>query len=205
MALQKAALSAQKIAAPRDGVITALEIKEGDTYSGVAPLYSLSAAEKPPVLRAYTTQRFALETRGTVKGEWDEQATTVISVGTDGEGQKYVDFDLTAAIQDSHGGLSALIKEGAVKITITSRALTSSTLIEASCLREEDGGAYVYVAQYVDGGLLSGYYTVKKVPVTVIDRGENQVSVSDDLSAYRLIDREDRTLKEGMRVMEQTL
>lgn len=203
-AMLKAAQTLKVIQAPNDGMITALEVKAGDTYAGVTPLYAISSSEQPPVLRAYTAQRFALETKAAVKGEWDEIYTTVVAVGTDKEGQKYVDFELNQNILDAHGGLSSLIKEDKLKVTVTSRASASSTLIASSCLREEGGSAFVYTAQYTDGGLLGGYYTVKKVNVTVLDRSDAVVSVREDLSAYRLVDREDRVLKEDMRIMEQT-
>lgn len=204
IALKKVALAVGEIKAARDGVITAMDIKEGDTYAGAAPLYSMSAKDKPPVLRALSQTRFAEDTKATVKGDWDEQYTVVKAAGTNADGEKYVDFELNQAILDARGGLAAVIKAGKLKVTISNRASSTTTLINASCLRESDGQAYVYAAQYVDGGLLGGYYKVKKVSVTVVDRGDKQVSVTEDLSAYRLIDREDRTLKEDMRVMEQS-
>ena len=203
-ALLKAAQTLKVVKAPHDGMITALDVKAGDVYSGLTPLYTISSSENPPVLRAYTSQRFALQTKAAVKGEWDEIYTVVVAAGTDKEGQKYVDFELNQNILDAHGGLDGLIKEDKVKVTVTSRATTSSTLINASCLREADGGTYVYVAQYTDGGLLGGYYTVKKVTVTVLDKSDTIVSVSEDLGYSSLIDREDRVLKENMRIMEQT-
>lgn len=203
-ALEKAASSVKEIRARRDGVITAVSLKSGDSYTGDVPLYSMADAETAPTLRAYTDERFSVDTKATVKGDWDEQQTVVTNTGTDSEGKKYVDFQLTDKIISAYNGLSGLIKQGSVKVNISSRASISATLINASCLRESDGQAYVYAAEYVDGGLLGGYYQVKKVTVTVLDRSDKQVSVAENLSSYRLIDREDRSIQENSRVMEQS-
>ena len=203
-ALEQASTGVKEIRAKRDGVITSISLKSGDSYTGDTPLYSMADADTAPTLRAYTDERFAVDTKATVKGDWDEQQTVVTQTGKDSDGKKYVDFELNDKILNAYDGLSGLIKQGSVKISISSRASVSATLINASALRESDGETYVYVAEYVDGGLLGGYYQVKKVTVTVLDKSDKQVSVAESLGSYQLIDREDRSIQENSRVMEQS-
>ena len=50
---QKAAL--ETVRAPRDGWLTEFDLKQGDTYDGSKPAYSLSAPGEQPVMRCDIT------------------------------------------------------------------------------------------------------------------------------------------------------
>jgi hypothetical protein len=89
-------------------------------------------------------------------------------------------------------------------VSITYRADKTTTLIPASALRtDSDGSSFVYTVQQQYGGLLSNSgFTVKKTPVTVIEKSDKLVSLQDDLSFSDVADNEDRTITDGQQVME---
>ena len=109
-ALEQASTGVKEIRAKRDGVITSISLKSGDSYTGDTPLYSMADADTAPTLRAYTDERFAVDTKATVKGDWEEQQTVVTQTGKDSDGKKYVDFELNDKILNAYDGLSSLIK-----------------------------------------------------------------------------------------------
>ena len=99
--------------------------------------------------------------------------------------------------------MQKLLQDGSLQVSIVFRARKNATIIPASALRSEGEGEYVFVAERVYGGFLnSGGLKAKKTSVTVIDRSDKAVSVQEDLSYQRIIDRADRTVEDGKPVME---
>ena len=76
-------------------------------------------------------------------------------------------------------------------------------VVPASALRTEGESEYIFIADYSYGSFLStSNIKAKKTTVTVIDRSDTEVSVSEDLSNQSIIDKADRTVTDGKPGME---
>ena len=97
--------------------------------------------------------------------------------------------------------MRSLVQNG-VEVSITYRAKDSSTLLPASCVRN-DGSDYIFLIQNSYGGFMSSSgMKVVKTQVTVLERSDKTISVAEDFSWQQIADREDRTLSDGAAVME---
>lgn len=196
-------LKVQQVHAPHAGYLTKFALKVGDSYDGVKPLYTISKEGDAPSLRCDITDVKKTLKKGmkvTVEGIKGELKIDDIVLSGD---RKYAQIPLTSKQISEIGGLSALIGKQ-VPVTITYRADKTTTLIPASALRTDtDGSAFVFTVQEQYGGMLSNSgFTVKKTPVTVVEKSDKMVSLQDDLSFYDVADNEDRTISDGQQVME---
>ena len=202
-ALQQSLLT---ITAPHDGYITAIDLKVGDSYDGSTAAFKITPADSVPVLRADVTNvdKTLREKLKVVLTQTDTESE-IESLETSGDGKKYALITLSSKVLKSAGGLTHLLSESSIPLTITYKAQKSTTLLPASAVRSDGSGSYyVYVVQQnYGGGLLgSGGYTLSKTPVTVIESSDQIVALEDDLSYREIADREDRALSDGQAVMD---
>ncbi len=201
----RGALSVVK--AENDGYIVSIDVKAKEAYDGKTSAYTLAKAEDAPVLRADIS---ALKkdvdegARVEIAADWNTLKTKVSSVETDTDGRKYALIELDTDTLQSLGGMNKLLSDGEVEVSVVFRSKKNATLIPASALRSEgEGQEYVFLAEYKGGGFLqSSGYVARKTSVTVIDRGEDAVSIEEDLGYQSIIDRADRTIEHGKAVME---
>ena len=196
----------QTIVAPRAGWIATMNVEEGETYDGSREAYSMNAADTLPVIRvnlAGQQRTISPDTRADVVTEnYGTLRTSVEKTVTASTGEKYLYIALPEEFQEeSASALRGLMQNGA-EISITYRAKESSTLLPASCVRN-DGSDYIFLIQNSWGGFMSSSgMKVIKTPVTVLERSDKTVSIAEDFSWQQVADREDRSLSDGAAVME---
>ncbi len=197
--------SLQEIKAPHDGYITEIAVKQGESYDGSKAAYTISAAGAGPVLRADVTNVTKSIAAGN-KVTLESGATTELqSIEIMPTGQKYALIKLSSAVLKAGGGMSRMISETAIPLTLTYKAAKNTTLLPASAVRQDsDGSYYVYtISRSYGGGILSsGDTIVKKTAVTVLEKTDKMVSLADDLQYTEIADREDRALTDGQAVMD---
>lgn len=195
----------REIKAPHDGYITEIAVKQGESYDGSKAAYSISAEGAEPVLRAdvsNVTKTLAAGNKVTLENGATTQLQSTEITPT---GQKYALIELNSAVLKAGGGMSRMIAETAIPLTLTYKAAKSTTLLPASAVRQDsDGSYYVYVInRSYGGGILSSNDTVvKKTTVTVLEKTDKMVSLADDLQYTEIADREDRALTDGQAVMD---
>lgn len=190
--------------APRDGYITSISIKAGDSYDGIKPLYTMSLEGEHPLIRCDITGSQKPLTKGTaVSVEGLEKSVKITNISIEVGGKKYAEIALSDDNLSKLGGLTALMDK-TIAVTATYKAQKATTLIPASALRSEGEDKYfVYVVRTSWGGLLSNNtMTLEKREVKVLDKSDKVVSLEDDLSYVDIADHEDRTVKDGQQVMK---
>lgn len=197
--------SVTTVQAPSSGYITAVEVKSGDSYDGSKAAFAMTQEDALPVLRVELTGVDKTIRAGN-KAVLTESGTEseVTEVTTDADGKKYALIDLNSKVLKSAGGLARLLTQGQIPLTLVYKAQKSTTLLPASAVRSDgSGGYYVYIVNQTYGGILdSGGYTISKQAVTVLEKSDQVVSLSDDLSYREIADREDRALSDGQAVMD---
>ncbi|NLE20381.1 MAG: hypothetical protein GX623_06155 [Clostridiales bacterium] len=190
--------------APRDGYVSQLDVKAGDSYDGSRPAYSLSPQNELPVIRVNVTdteKKLTAGTRAEVEGLRNELA--IRDIQTDTDGKEYAVIPLDEEALGELGGLSRLM-DSKINVTFTYRAAQTTTLLPASALRvDSDGSRFVFVIRRDFGGMLGNQVQkLEKRTVKVIETGAQLVSVSDDLSYVEIADQEDRVIEDGQAVMD---
>ena len=202
--LDKLAAELRTVEAPRDGYITELALKPGDSYEGIKPAYSLSLEGEQPVIRADITDiKKPLAQGMKVSLESVKQSLAITDIRLSSDGKKYAFIELSPEALTALGGLSKLM---GVKtpVTINYKAAQTTTLLPASALRTGGDGAYfVYTIRQEYGGMLgNSSMKVQKQPVTVLETSDRLVALADDLGYMEIADGEDRAIAEGQVVME---
>lgn len=196
--------SLTSVLAPRDGYVSKLEVKAGDTYDGSRAAYSLSPQNELPVIRVNVSEsqkKLTAGTKAAVEGLKTELA--IREIQTDTDGKEYAVIPLDEEALGELGGLSRLMNSK-INVTFTYRAAQATTLLPASALRtDSDGSRYVFVIRRDFGGMLGNQQQkLEKRAVKVIETGAQLVSVSDDLSFVEIADQEDRVIEDGQAVMD---
>ena len=191
------------------GYIVSMDVKEGAGYDGKTTAYTIAKKDDMPCLRADITdlkKDVADGAKVEVASDYETLKTKVTGVVNGTDGRKYAEIALNDDILRAAGGMTQLLSDGSMEVSIVFRSKKNATLIPASALRSEgDGNDYVFVVDNSGGGFLnSGGMIAKKTSVTVIDRGDKAVSIQEDLSYQRIIERADRTVEDGKAVMEYT-
>ena len=205
MELEVLAAGLLEVKAPHDGYITAIELKAGDSYDGSKAAYSISAEGGEPVLRADVsniTKTLAAGNKVTTSGD---KNTEITEIEAEAGGKKYALIRISSDVTKDLGGMSRMMGMTDIPLTITYKAGKNTTLLPASAVRQDsDSSYYVYVVERNwGGGLLgSGGYTLRKRTVTILEKTDKMVSLSDDLQYTEIADREDRALSEGQAVMD---
>lgn len=200
--------SLQTVTAPRDGYIVSIAVNEGDTYDGLTAAFVMNEEETQPVLRAPlsdTTRTIADDTKAEVVSDvYGTEKTTVQKTMTAADGNKYLYIAMPESmLGENSSAIRRFISDGSVAVNITYRAKESTTLLTPSAVRTDGTNSYVWVIQNNWGGFMSASsMKVVKTNVTVIERSDKAVSISENLAYQQIADREDRALKDGQTVME---
>lgn len=197
--------SLQTITAPHAGYITQVALKQGDSYDGSKPAFTISQEDAVPVLRADISAVTKTLSKGNKAALESGASTQVTEVLQDTDGKKYALLELTENALREGGGMSSMIGKDSIPVTITYKAAKNTTLLPASAVRlDSDNSYYVYVvSRNYGGGLLGGSeYTVQKSTVTILEKTDKMVSLGEDLQYTEIADREDRALTDGQAVMD---
>lgn len=196
---------AAAIAAPHAGYVATVDVKEGDVYDGSRPLLTLTKADKLPTLRA----DIAALTRNVSEGmtvalnpdSYDAIETQVVAVGTDSEGKKYADIELTEALIKARGSVYAMLQEE-TPMTLIYRAREATSLVPTSAVRGSGDDRYVYVTEQNTAAFGGSTLRLHKMDVTVLGEYGGTTSVKEDVSYYTIAYGEDRAISDGDAVME---
>ncbi|NLJ65029.1 MAG: hypothetical protein GX337_06505 [Christensenellaceae bacterium] len=202
--LEKQRASIMEIRAPRDGFLTKFEIKTGDSYDGVKPLYYISQEGDTPMLKCdITSTKKTIKKGMKVSVEGVKGELNIDEIRVDADSKKYAYIKLSEKHISQLGGLASIMNSQ-IPVQIIYKADKTTTLIPASAVRTDtDGSTYVFTIERSWGGLLSNASeTVKKMSVKVIEKSDKLVALEDDLSYQDIADNEDRTIKDGQQVME---
>ncbi len=196
-----------RVTAPQDGYVVAISVKSGDTYDGKTAAFTLSNADTPPQLRADITsfgKVIAENTKVEVAGNYGTEKTKVENTALGSDGKKYVYIALTDDVISAKGGITAMLTNGKVEVTVRYKAKEATTLIPAAALRSAgEGSDYVYIIQRSNDGFLgSASMKIVKTPVSVLERGDTMVSVRESLDYQDIVAGEDRALSDNCTVME---
>lgn len=193
------------IQAPADGYVVELAIKEGDTYEGAVDLMTLTAEGSGPVLRADISSLNRDVAEGSVVVLRSERGgtveTRVIASGTDDEGKKYVDAEITRDVTAAIGSVYSLLEKD-VSMSLIYRASQNTTLIPSAAVHGSGDDRYVFTVETETSGLGTSTMVVHKQGVTVLGEADGTTSVEEDLSWYQLAWMEDRPIGDGDAVME---
>ena len=202
-ALSELNAGVQQIVAPNGGYIAEILVKEGDTYDGTSDLFTLTAPDTMPVLRADLSGIDKTITQGmsvTVTGGNYSVDTTVANVGMDQEGKKYADVTVSEDIIDAVGSVYSMTLED-TPLTIVNRAKQNTTLISTSAIHGTGSDRYVFTVETEYSSFGNSTMTVHKQSVTVLAEADGVASVEEDISWYDIAYMEDRTISDGDTVM----
>ena len=196
--------AAQALTAPHDGYIAELPLKEGDTFDG-GLLYAMTAEGKLPVLRADVSDLERAVTEGMTAaldaGSYDEIDSRVVAVGTDAEGKKYADVELTDAIVRARGSVYAMLQEE-TPLTLIYRAREANSLLPTSAVRGSGDDRYVFVVEQNTAAFGGNTLRLHKMGVNVVGEYGGTTALEDDISYYTIAYGEDRAIDDGDVVME---
>lgn len=193
------------IIAPRPGYIVEMGLEQGKTYDGTKAAVTVSVDCEPMLKCDASGVERTLETgmKAGIKsslGNLQSEITAIVNSG-------YQKTDLFIALDKDTlvklGGLhTLLVAKAKLETEIAYRAKQTTTLISASAVRTEgDNKSYVYTIEQ-GSGFWGVKLTVQKKTVTILERGEMDISLEEDLSGVNIADKEDRSIENGMTVME---
>ena len=192
------------VTAPYDGYVVEIGIKAGDTYSGATAAMVLTAPESKGVMRADVSgieRRIEDGTQVSIERSGGKTLTKkVTGSGTDEDGKRYIDVELTDKDITNLGVASALMSEE-TKLTVSYRSSTSTTLLPVSAVRGSGESRYIYAVEESSNALGERTLTIRKQDVTVLAEVGSTVSVQEDLGRVRVAYMEDRAISEGSTVM----
>lgn len=191
------------ITAPHEGYITELNLEAGQLYDGSKSAFAISV-DCEPVLRCDVSgnkREFTEGMRADIKSEYDDIRSSVCAIVREGVSGKYLHIALEKDTITRLGGMRSLM-DSEMSVKVTYKAKQNTTLISASALRSEgENMDFVYVIDY-EYDFWGTKMKLRKQSVTVLERGDADVSVSEDLRGSQLADKEDRAIEDGKYVME---
>ena len=193
-----------EVRAPHSGYLTSFALKKGDTYDGTKPLYVISREKEVPTLKADITDITKTIEKGTqVEADGARQKISVSQITLEAGGKKYAIVELSESLIVELGGVRALMSTPR-QITLLYKSPRTTTLLPASAVRTDmDGSSFVYSVEQNWGGMLGNtQYILKKQPVTVTEKSNRLVAISEDVSYLGIADGEDRAVIDGQVVME---
>lgn len=198
-----------EVKATRSGFITQINVRANEPYDGSKAAYCMNKEDVQPVFRCSLSgidRTIADETKAEIKNEnYGTTKTVVQKTVTEKDNSKYLYIAIPEEmLQPKSTQIRRYMNEGGPQITITYRAKQATTILPASCVRNEgENQDYVYLIQNSWGGFMSGAsMKVVKTQVTVLERSDTSVSISEDLNYQQVADGEDRSLSDGATVME---
>ena len=196
---------AQAFTASHDGYVAELTLKEGDTCDGSQSLFAITAEGALPVLRAETDELERSVSEGMTatlnEGSYDAIDSQVIATGTDAEGKKYADIELTEAMIRERGSVYAMMQEE-TPMTLVYRARDASSLLPTNAVRGSDDQRYVYIVEQNTAAFGGNTLKLRKLEVKVIGEYGGVTALQDDISYYQVAYGEDRAVSEGDVVMQ---
>ncbi len=193
------------IAAPHDGYIAELDVKDGETYDGSQPMYCITAENALPSLRADISELTRAVTEGMTvvmnANSYDAIETRVVAIGTDAEGKKYADIELTNNMIKVRGSVFAMMQEE-TPLTLIYRAREATSLLPTGAVRGSGDDRYVLVAEKNNAAFGGNTLKLHKMKVTVLGEYGGTASVQEDLTYYTVAYGEDRSVEDGDAVME---
>ncbi len=196
---------AKAIAAPHDGYIAELAVKEGDTYDGTQALFCITPEDGMPALRADISEVTRTVSEGMTvtmnPDSYDAIDTKVIAVGTDSEGKKYADIELNRDLIRARGSVYAMTQED-TPMTLIYRAREATSLLPTSAVRGSGDDRYIYIAEQNTAAFGGSTLKLHKMSVKVLGEYGGTTSVQDDITYYSIAYGEDRAVNDGDAVME---
>lgn len=195
----------QAFAAPHDGYIAELSLKEGDVCDGSQPVFCITAEGKLPVLRADVSEVERAVTVGMAAvmnaDSYDPIETAVVDIGADAEGKAYADIEVTDDIIHARGSVYAMLQEE-TPLTLIYRAREASALLPTNAVRGSGDDRYVYVVEQNNAAFGGNTLKIHKMSVNVIGEYGGTTALKEDLSYYSIAYGEDRAIDDGTVVME---
>ena len=196
---------AKAVTAPHDGYVASIEVKEGDVYDGTKALLTITKEDALPVLRADTSELTRNVSEGMTAAlnpdSYDSIETQVVAVGTDAEGKKYADIQLTEPLIKARGSVYSMLQED-TPMTLIYRAREASSLLPTSAVRGSGDERYVYVTEQNTAAFGGNTLKIHKMEVTVLAEYGGTASIKEDISYYSIAYGEDRAISDGDAVME---
>ena len=193
------------IAAPRDGYIASLGVKEGDVYDGAQVLYSMTPEDKLPVLRADVSEVKRTIAEGMTAAfnvdSYDAVESKVVATGTDSDGKKYADIELTKQLVKARGSVYSMTQEE-TPMTIVYRAREATSLVPTGAVRGSGDDRYILVTEEDRAAFGGSTLKLHKLAVKVLGESGGVTSVEDDVTYYTIAYGEDRPVNDGDAVME---
>ena len=195
---------ARAVVAPHDGTIVEVSVKAGDSIGEQTVAVVMSADKSRGVLRVQTDSTDRRIEKGTQTEAGNDGGKTVTKKVTDTgvteEGKPYVDIELSDKDITSLGGAASLMSTP-VKVTVSYRASSSTTLLPVSAVRGTGEQRYVYVISDTQNALGEQTLKVTKQDVKVLAEVGGTASLETDLSRQRIAYMEDRPIEDGSEVM----
>ena len=195
---------ARAVVAPHDGTIVEVSVKAGDSMGEQTVAVVMSADKSRGVLRVQTDSTDRRIEKGTQTEAGNDGGKTVTKKVTDTgvteEGKPYVDIELSDKDITSLGGAASLMSTP-VKVTVSYRASSSTTLLPVSAVRGTGEQRYVYVISDTQNALGEQTLKVTKQDVKVLAEVGGTASLETDLSRQRIAYMEDRPIEDGSEVM----
>ena len=195
---------ARAVVAPHDGTIVEVSVKAGDTIGEQTVAVVMSAEKSRGVLRVQTDSTDRRIEKGTQAEAGNDGGKTITKKVTDTgvteEGKPYVDIELSDKDVTSLGGAASLMSTP-VRVTVSYRASSSTTLLPVSAVRGTGEQRYVYVVSDTQNALGEQTLKVTKQDVKVLSEVGGTASLETDLSRQRIAYMEDRPIEDGSEVM----
>lgn len=196
---------ARAIVAPHAGYVATVEVKEGDVYDGSHPMLTITKADVLPTLRADTSElERAVSENMTATfnpDSYDAVETKVIATGTDDEGKKYADIEMTEQLIKARGSVYSMTQEDTT-MTLIYRAREATSLLPTSAVRGSGDDRYIYVTEQNTAAFGGDTLKVHRMDVTVAGEYGGTTSIKEDISYYTIAYGEDRAISDGDAVME---
>ena len=196
---------ARAIVAPHAGYVATVEVKEGDVYDGSHPMLTITRADTLPTLRADISELDRTVTeKMTVSfnpDSYDAVETRVIATGTDDEGKKYADIEMTEQLIKARGSVYAMTQEDTT-MTLIFRAREATSLLPTSAVRGSGDDRYIYVTEQNTAAFGGDTLRIHRMDVTVVGEYGGTTSIQEDISYYTIAYGEDRAISDGDAVME---
>lgn len=197
--------SAKAITAPHGGYIAEITVKEGDSYDGSQALYKMTPEDELPSLRADISEVKRTVTQGMEvvinPDSYDSITTEITAIGTDTEGKRCADIEMTKAIINLKGSVYAMMQEDTTAYLIY-RDREPTSLVGSSAVHDAEGDAYIWVAEKNEDAFGGDTLKARKVSVKVLGSYNGTVSIQDDITRYAIIYGEDRSFADGDTVMK---
>lgn len=193
------------IRAPHAGYVVELNLEAGKTYDGSMAAAVFSVNSEPLIKCDISGIGPKLEAgmKVEIQGGIGIIHSEVYGVVNSGYQKKDLFITLTQETLSQLGGLHTLLKaKPKIPATVLYRAEKPTTLLPASAVRTEDqDNSFVYVIEQ-GTGFWGITLSLRKQNVTVMERGEKDIALVEDLGSMKIADKEDRAIKDGITVME---